>query len=89
EVMADYARTQGVAPDMAERAVRQLFSAGGAMLADDPASPEQQVQGMIDYAGTTAAGLLAMREAGLGRVVATGLDAAVAKARALGENQTG
>ncbi|MCV2882433.1 pyrroline-5-carboxylate reductase family protein [Actibacterium sp. XHP0104] len=82
ETMADYARAQGIAPELAERAVRQLFSAAGPVLA----SPGQQVQAMIDYAGTTAAGMVAMREAGLGQVVAAGLDAAVAKAREMGDD---
>lgn len=86
EAMAAYARDQGVAQDVAERAVRQLFKASGAMLGADPAAPADQVQAMIDYAGTTAAGLTAMQEAGLQQVVSAGLEAAVAKARALGQD---
>jgi len=74
--MRDYAVGRGVEPAVADRAVRQLFLAGGRMLADSDLTPGEQVQAMIDYAGTTAAGMLQMQSAGLDRVVAEGLEAA-------------
>ncbi|WP_245943866.1 pyrroline-5-carboxylate reductase family protein [Acuticoccus kandeliae] len=83
ECMAAYARREGVAPDVAERAVRQLFRGSGALLATTPESPAEYVEAMIRYAGTTAAGLLAMRASPIEAAVAEGLDAATQKARAI------
>ncbi len=79
--MARYAEDRGVDPATADRAVRQLFLAAGRMMAEGPARPREHVREMIDYAGTTAAGLLALNQAGLDEVVAKGLDAAVDKTR--------
>ncbi|MCT4370745.1 NAD(P)-binding domain-containing protein [Yangia mangrovi] len=81
--MIDYAERRGVAPEVAHMAMRQLFLASGQMLAGDALAPDGHVQEMIDYAGTTAAGLLAMQAAGLQDVVDAGLDAAVARTRAI------
>ena len=53
------------------------------MLAHGEASPADHVQQMIDYAGTTAAGLEAMRNSPIREAIAEGLDAAVEKARTL------
>jgi pyrroline-5-carboxylate reductase len=84
DCMIRYARAAGIAPETAERAVRQLFLSSGAVLGTSPESPAEQVRAMVDYAGTTAAGLLAMEHAGLEEVIASGLDAAVARARNIG-----
>lgn len=83
-LMADHARAQGIAPEVADRAVRQLFGAAGQMMQDGP-SPADQVRAMLDYAGTTAAGMEAMRAAGLDRSIAVGLDAAARKAQEFGK----
>ncbi|MCV2872112.1 NAD(P)-binding domain-containing protein [Defluviimonas sp. WL0050] len=85
DCMIRYACAAGIAPETAERAVRQLFLSSGAVLGASQESPAEQVRAMVDYAGTTAAGLLAMERAGLEEVIATGLDAAVARARRIGE----
>ncbi|MFZ7090088.1 pyrroline-5-carboxylate reductase family protein [Primorskyibacter sp. 2E233] len=82
-LMARHATAQGVAPEIADRAVRQLFLASGEMLANDPMTPEQHVRQMIDYAGTTAAGLLAMETSPIQQAVAEGLQAAADKARTI------
>jgi len=82
--MVDYSAARGVDPKMAERAVRQLFHAAGVMMADGPMSPADHVKEMIDYAGTTAAGLLAMQDSDLDISIAKGLDAAYQKARRIG-----
>lgn len=80
--MVRFAESRGVEPGIAERAIRQLFIAGAdAMLTG---RPQDHVRAMLDYAGTTAAGIEAMRAAGLDRAVDTGLAAAEARARALG-----
>lgn len=81
--MVDHATSQGIAPDVADRAIRQLFLAGGTMLASDTASPADQVRWMIDYAGTTAAGLIAMERSTLARTISDGLLAAADKARSI------
>ena len=85
DAMARYAISQGVEPKVAERAVRQLFLAGGHLLSQSDAPAGAHVQAMIDYAGTTAAGLLAMRGAGISEAIATGLEAARLKTLAIGK----
>ncbi|MBS9477414.1 pyrroline-5-carboxylate reductase family protein [Ancylobacter radicis] len=76
QCMQEYAQSQGVAPDTARRAVAQLFRAAGTLMADSERPPAAFVQEMLDYAGTTAAGLAAMQAAGLPAAVAQGLEAA-------------
>lgn len=85
DAMAQYAVAQGVEPKVAERAVRQLFLAGGHLLSASDDSAATHVQAMIDYAGTTAAGLLAMREAGVSQAIAKGLEAARLKTLTIGK----
>ncbi len=82
--MGEYATRRGVAPEVADMAMRQLFLSAGEMLAGDAPSAQKHVQGMIDYAGTTASGLLAMQAAGLQQIVDEGLDAAVSRTREIG-----
>ncbi len=83
--MARYATESGVDPAVADRAVRQLFRAAGSVMADSHASPAEHVQEMLDYAGTTAAGLEAMKAAPLYRSIAEGLESAYRRARVIGE----
>ncbi|WP_121060731.1 pyrroline-5-carboxylate reductase family protein [Chachezhania antarctica] len=79
QAMTDYAANRGVSPDIADRAVRQLFLGAGLMMSDGPMTPADHVAEMIDYAGTTAAGLEAMLATDLFDSIAEGLDAAVAR----------
>lgn len=72
DCMIRYAEAAGIAPDVAERAVRQLFLASGEALGKGVESPAGQVRAMVDYAGTTAAGLISMESAGIARVIAGG-----------------
>ncbi|MFN0262815.1 pyrroline-5-carboxylate reductase family protein [Tepidamorphus sp. 3E244] len=83
--VSEYATARGIAPQIADRAVRQLFLAGGTILAEDEATAGEHVREMIDYAGTTAAGLLAMDASLLSQAVADGLDAAVERTRSIGK----
>ena len=83
EMMAGYAVARGVAPDVADRAVRQLFLASGHVLAETAPTASQRVREMIDYAGTTAAGLSVMRASAMKDDLARALDAAVARARSI------
>lgn len=84
DAVQTYAQAQGVAPDVARRAVGQLFHAAGAMLAGSERPAAEFVQEMVDYAGTTAAGLEALRAAGLTEVVAEGLEAARQRCLSIG-----
>lgn len=84
QCMADYAVRHGIPQDVADRAVRQLFLASGAILGEEDTPPSAQVQAMIDYAGTTAAGIEAMIDSPLSESVAKGLDAAYGRAKAMG-----
>jgi len=84
EAMQDYALRAGIPEPVADRAIRQLFLAAGQMLAEDPAPARAQVQQMIDYAGTTAAGLEVMRAGPIREAVAEALAAAHARARSIG-----
>jgi pyrroline-5-carboxylate reductase len=81
DCMVKYAVRQGISPRVADRAVRQLFLAGGRMMAEGPASPAEHVRQMIDYAGTTAAGLNAMKDLAIAEAIADGLTAAVERTR--------
>ncbi|MFV0301251.1 MAG: pyrroline-5-carboxylate reductase family protein [Paracoccus sp. (in: a-proteobacteria)] len=84
ECMAGYATVQGVPADLADRAARQLFLAAGRMMAEGADRPGDHVQAMVDYDGTTAAGLRAMRASGIAAGIAAGLDAAIEKTRSIG-----
>ena len=83
DCMVDYAVNAGIDPLIAERAIRQLFHASGVVLATAEASPAEQVKAMIDYAGTTAAGLNAMQASPLADAIAEGLEAAYKKAQVI------
>ncbi|MCV2867880.1 NAD(P)-binding domain-containing protein [Defluviimonas sp. WL0002] len=87
DAMIRHATDRGIAVAVAERAMRQLFLASGTILSEESASPADQVQAMVDYAGTTAAGIVAMRDAGIARAISQGLDAAAARAASIGEGE--
>ncbi|GLK83189.1 pyrroline-5-carboxylate reductase family protein [Ancylobacter defluvii] len=87
QCVQDYAQGQGVEADVARRAVAQLFHAAGRMLAATDRPAADFVQEMIDYAGTTAAGLNAMKASPLAEAVATGLEAARRRCLTIGQPQ--
>ena len=84
ESMTIYAEKKGIDRALAERAMRQLFLAAGTMMSTGPQTAEDHVRRMIQYAGTTAAGLTAMQDAGIDAAVEAGLDAAVQATRTIG-----
>jgi len=86
DCMAQYAIGRGVAPAVAERAIRQLFLAAGTMLAASDRPAGDHVEEMIRYAGTTAAGLLDMQASGLADAIAHGLEAARLRATTIGRD---
>ncbi|TNJ47454.1 pyrroline-5-carboxylate reductase [Phaeobacter sp. B1627] len=83
ESMTQYAVAHGIDSEVADRSVRQLFLGAGQMMASGEATPADHVQGMIDYAGTTAAGLKVLRGSDLRNLIAEGLDATVARCRGM------
>ncbi|EPX78846.1 pyrroline-5-carboxylate reductase family protein [Salipiger mucosus] len=83
DAMIRHAEAQGVPPQVADRAIRQLFFAAGQMMAEDATPPGGHVTQMIDYAGTTAAGLQAMQDGPIREAVSEGLAAAAARARGI------
>lgn len=85
EAMVDYLVARDVDPAIADRAVRQLFLASGRLLAEQQQTPAEQVQAMIDYAGTTAAGLNVLKSGDVTRLIAEGLDAARERTRTIGQ----
>ena len=84
DCMIRYAIDRGVPAPVADRAVRQLFLSAGHMMAEKETAPKDYVDWSIDYNGTTAAGLRAMRDSPIAEAVNAGLDAAVARTRTIG-----
>lgn len=79
DCMVEYAVKHGIEPSIAERAMRQLFRASGVVMSQSEASPGEHVHEMVAYAGTTAAGLEAMKTSPLAVSIEQGLDAAYQK----------
>lgn len=82
--MVEYAVRKGIDPQVAHRAIRQEFKASGEALSETEAPLAETIESMLAYAGTTAAGLEAMRASALLDCVAEGLDAAAERARTIG-----
>ena len=80
DAMIRDAIANGVAPDVADTAVRQLFLGSGTWMADALETPADTVRVFTDYGGTTAAGLVAMLSAGIAGPISKGLVAARDKA---------
>ena len=74
--MIEHAIENGVAPDLADVAVRQLMLGAGTYVSASRESAAEIVRTFVDYGGTTSAGLTAMIERGSDDVVKAGLDAA-------------
>ncbi len=83
KAMVDYAIGKGLPPEIADRAIRQLFLGAGTVMSSSSMTPAEHVEQMIDYAGTTAAGLEAMERSTIALDIAKGLDAAVARTRSI------
>ena len=76
DCMVEYAVKNGIEPVIADRAVRQLFLASGVVMSTSDVSPGEHVRDMINYEGTTAAGLDAMKNSSLAESIEQGLEAA-------------
>ncbi len=81
DCMVRFGIESGLDPEIANRAVRQLFVAAGSKMAMSGIDPQTFVQEMIDYAGTTAAGLAAMKSLPIADSIHEGLEAASQQAR--------
>ncbi len=81
DAMIQHAMRRGVDPEIAERAVTQLFHGAWALLDASDLSPAQTVRVFVDYAGTTAAGLNAFQASSLSQNIGCGIDAAYQKAK--------
>ncbi|MEM9969572.1 MAG: pyrroline-5-carboxylate reductase dimerization domain-containing protein [Pseudomonadota bacterium] len=84
DAVVSHAAARGVPADIAVRATRQLFLAAGTAMALDDRAPRAHVDEMIDYAGTTAAGLLALDQGPLKAAVDQALDAAYQRTKTIG-----
>ncbi|MGD9510275.1 MAG: pyrroline-5-carboxylate reductase family protein [Geminicoccaceae bacterium] len=80
QAMIAHAVAQGLPPAFARRAAKGVVAGASRLLAGENDDPEQIVQAMIDYRGTTAAALEAMIDRGFTKSVAAGLEAAAARA---------
>ncbi|MGV3551398.1 pyrroline-5-carboxylate reductase family protein [Rhizobium sp.] len=74
--MIEHAIENGVAPDLADVAVRQLMLGAGTYVSVSKENAAEIVKTFVDYGGTTSAGLTAMIERDSDGVVKAGLDAA-------------
>lgn len=81
-MMADAVK-RGVPAGIARRAAEQVMIGAGRLQEVNGLSPADTVKAFVDYKGTTAAGIIAMRQMGFDSTVGAGLDAAFRKAQAL------
>ena len=81
--MMNDAIARGVPAEVARRAAQQVITGAGRLQEYNGMSPPDTVKSFVDYKGTTAAGIIAMRQMGFDRVVSAGLDAAFRKAQGL------
>jgi pyrroline-5-carboxylate reductase len=81
EAMLAHALARGLPRQVAERAVRGVVVGASQLLGRDGMPPAEMLQAMLDYRGTTAAGLQAMIDTGFKTAVDAGLDAAEAAAQ--------
>ncbi len=81
QCMSDFAITNGVSEEISNRATQQLFLGAATLMANGNAAAKDHVQAMIDYDGTTAAGLKNLKQSSMTKDIANGLMAAVEKTR--------
>lgn len=83
EAMMNDAVKRGIAPEVARRAAEQVIVGAGRLQEHDRLSPSETVKAFVEYKGTTAAGIIRMRDGGFDAIVGAGLEAAYRKAQAL------
>lgn len=82
--MVDHAVAFGLSREIAQRAATTVLTGAGRILEHAPKPPDELVNVFLQYRGTTAAGIEAMRDAGFDRAVATGLLKAFEKSQEMG-----
>ncbi|OJT96774.1 MAG: pyrroline-5-carboxylate reductase [Rhizobium sp. 63-7] len=85
DAMMSDAIARGLSPHVARRAVNTLFIGAGRLLEQRDDCPADTVQTFLDYRGTTAAAIEAMRQAGFTQAVSHGLAAALQASVSMGE----
>ncbi|RWD01974.1 MAG: pyrroline-5-carboxylate reductase [Mesorhizobium sp.] len=83
--MMDDAIGRGMSPDMARRSVSAVLIGTGKLLEARGENPKDIVQTFLDYRGTTAAAIEAMRASGFEAAVGDGLAAALQKSVSMGQ----
>jgi len=83
KVMSDFATANGIDVNTADRSVRQLFLGAAAIMSEGKATPADHVKAMIDYDGTTAAGLRTMSKSSIASEVSKGLTDSMKKVRTM------
>ena len=84
--MVDHAISFGLSRKLAERAALTVLTGAGRLIEHQSQSPDQLVERFLEYRGTTAAGINAMRGAGFDASVATGLQSAFEKSLQMGHS---
>lgn len=84
EAMMNDAIRRGISGDIAVRSVTTLLAGTGALLDRRRERPDEVVRTFLDYRGTTAAAIEAMRNAGFEEAVRCGLSAALLKSEEMG-----
>lgn len=83
EAMMSDAIDRGISQDIARRAALQTLIGAAQTFELNETRPTEIVRAFVDYKGTTAAAIQAMRDLGFAAIVQAGLEAAYLKAKAL------
>lgn len=85
QAMLDHARRRGLPEDLAQRAVESVVAGSAALLRGQIGGVGAMLDTYRGYRGVTAAGLAAAEDAGFVRSIGAALEAAEAKALAMGQ----
>jgi len=83
DCLVQFALANNVAPDAAVKSVKQLFLSSGQLMSVSDHSPDFFVKEMVDYGGTTAAGLMKLQDLGTVRLIEKSLDASLERVRTI------
>ncbi|WP_029063947.1 pyrroline-5-carboxylate reductase dimerization domain-containing protein [Labrenzia sp. DG1229] len=83
DCLVQYALANNVAPEAAVKSVKQLFLSSGQLMSVSDHPPDFFVKEMVDYGGTTTAGLKKLQELGAARLIEKGLDASLERVRTI------
>ena len=84
EALIDAGVAQGLAPDVAQTLVKQLFRGSGILLSESPETASTLRERVTSPNGTTAAGLLVLETAQIRQIVDQAVAAAAARSREMG-----